>query len=52
MMSYILYKDAGWIRLLGYGIAYTSNPPLFSERNGYRQPFFKAFGYRFFVLKP
>lgn len=44
--------DAGWFRVFGHGLAYTWNPPLFSERNGYRRPFMSVFGYRFFVIGP
>ncbi len=53
LLRWILDADAGWIRLgsLGPGIAYTKNPPLFSERYGYKKPFMKLFGYRFFWLE-
>ena len=44
---------AGWIRLwaLGPGIAWTKEPPLFSEGNGYRKPFITVLGWRFFLVK-
>jgi hypothetical protein len=42
----------GFFRLWrdGPGISWTKKPPLFSERNGYNKPLFRAFGYRFFKV--
>jgi len=47
-------KRAGSFRFgtYGWGLNYTCNEPLFSERYGFRKPFLRLFGYRFFLLKP
>lgn len=51
MITKILTRKAGWLRIFGYGIRYTKNRPLFSERNAYRKPFL-CVGYRLFFIKP
>jgi hypothetical protein len=42
----------GWIRLgtHGRGLSITGNPPLFSERYGYRKPIARFGRYRMFAL--
>lgn len=52
IFEHVFCLEAGWFRVFGYGLAYTRQPPLFSERNGYRRPFAMALGYRFFVIGP
>lgn len=44
---------AGWVRLwmLGPGIAWTKEPPLFSERSDIHRPFIVIKGWRFFFVK-
>lgn len=37
MLRYAITKRAGWVRLKNLILIYTSYPPLFSERNGYRK---------------
>ena len=46
-------KGAGFVRLglWGPGFHFTTRPPLFSERYGYRKPFLVIGKYRFFVLR-
>jgi hypothetical protein len=46
-------QRGGFVRFgsSGPGVRWTNSSPLFSERNGYRLPFMKAFGWRFFWLK-
>lgn len=44
---------AGWFRLwtLGPGIAWTKEPPLFSEQSGIHRPFIVIKGWRFFFVR-
>lgn len=54
MLEYMKYDGEFWIRFFGYGfriIDKNKNPPLFSERNGYRKVYrLGKFGLEF--LKP
>jgi hypothetical protein len=45
-------KIGGWFRINGYGLNFTSNPPLFSEQNGYKKPILKIWKWRLFWIKP
>ena len=35
MIAYVASPSSGWLRVLGWGLSWTREPPLFSERNGY-----------------
>ena len=51
MIRWCLTTKAGWISVCHRGLHYTSNPPLFSERNGYRSPFLTSGKWRVFALR-
>jgi hypothetical protein len=40
-----------WFRVFGYGLLWTSAPPLYSERCGARRPFLRLGKVRVFALK-
>lgn len=40
-----------WFRIYGYGIHFTNEPKLFSERNGYKKSLPLPFGWRIKLLK-
>ena len=50
-LTWMLSKNSGWVKVAGRGLSYTNCPPLFSERNGFKMPIAKVFGYRIFWLK-
>lgn len=57
LLEYCLHRKAGvfWFRILGYGLlisSYRKSPPLFSEREGYRNPFMYSCSWRAFFLRP
>lgn len=55
LMGWHYFKGAGGFFRIGQqgpGISWTNRGPLFSERHGYRKAFLRAFGWRFFWLKP
>ncbi len=42
---------SGWFRVFGFGLSWTQEPPLLSERTGERKRL-KAFGWRWSILTP
>ena len=53
-MSHAINHTSGWLRLgaRGPGFSWTCEPPLFSERYGYRKPIVRIGRWRVFVLRP
>ena len=52
-MDFYLTKSGGYVRLTKRGavISWTNQRPLFSERNGYKVPFMRFRGWRFFFVR-
>lgn len=51
MNGFFVYRYGGWFRIAGYGLSITTDPPMFSERHGYRKVL-RLFGVGFEILKP
>lgn len=49
--SFCIQRDAGWLRVGNTALWYTSQPPMFSERNGYVTPFLTLGRYRFIIKR-
>ena len=49
--SFCLQRDAGWLRVGSTALWYTSQPPMFSERNGYLVPFLTLGKWRFIIRR-
>jgi len=45
------YKTGFWFRVLGYGLSVSTDPPLFSERNGLKKVV-RVFGVKIELLAP
>jgi hypothetical protein len=50
ILKYMIWNDGGWVRILGFGIAWDdkeTHEPMFSERWGYK----KWYTYKGYVIK-
>jgi len=56
VFSYMKWNDGNycgfWFRVFGYGLNINNRPLLFSQRNGYGNPFFKLKSVKIMILKP
>ena len=51
-MTFYFSRRGGYVRVQKGVVSWTNHRPLFSERNGYKVPFMRLFGYRFFWTAP